>query len=260
LNSLKIRYLRRHDIGKLSSIRISAPFLSIVFAYLQISKSLLKTTSIEKSWFFIDIHMRLFYIPLPESDIISSCDLSYFFVSPDCYKRSLIMYQFISVDPSVCTGCKTCEVACSLFHFGECNPARSAIRVIRREKGGLVTSLPLVCQQCDQASCIDACPTGALYRKSEDSPLTIDEASCSACENCVDACPAECISLDHQTNLPIFCDLCGGQPQCVLLCHSNCLTLENNDKTDDPCRIIRLASLMEAEDLKVKSSPGKGGQ
>lgn len=170
------------------------------------------------------------------------------------------MSRFISVDPSVCTGCRTCEVVCSLFHFGECNPIRSAIRVLRREKGGLVTSLPLVCQQCGQASCIEACPTEALYRESLDAPLTIDEARCSACGNCVDACPAGCISLDNQTNLPISCDLCSGQPQCVLLCHSNCLTLVNNGKADDSNRIIRLASLLEAEDLMAKSAPGKGGQ
>ncbi len=48
------------------------------------------------------------------------------------------MPQFISVDHLVCTGCRECEVVCSLYHFGECNPERSAIRVVRSEKDGLV--------------------------------------------------------------------------------------------------------------------------
>jgi len=169
------------------------------------------------------------------------------------------MPQFISVDHSVCTGCRTCEVVCSLYHFGECNPERSAIRVIRREKGGLVFSLPLVCQQCEQASCIEACPTEAVSRKNEDAPLTIDEERCSACGNCIEACPVGCIALDNQTNLPISCDLCGGQPQCVLLCHSNCLTLGSNDEADDRDRIKRLVNLLETEGL-TESVPGKGGQ
>jgi anaerobic carbon-monoxide dehydrogenase iron sulfur subunit len=170
------------------------------------------------------------------------------------------MSRFISVNPTVCTGCKTCEVACSLFHFGECNPLRSAIRIIRRERGGLVTSLPLVCQQCRQAFCIEACPAHALSREGGDAALTLDEQKCSSCGNCVDACPAGCIFLDNETNLPVSCDLCSGQPQCVMLCHSNCLTFVNDDNADDPDRIKRLAGLLEAEDLTAKSTPGKGWQ
>jgi carbon-monoxide dehydrogenase iron sulfur subunit len=169
------------------------------------------------------------------------------------------MPQFISVDHSVCTGCRTCEVVCSLHHFGECNPARSAIRVIRREKGGLVSSFPFVCQQCKQASCIEACPSQALSRKSEDDPLTVDEERCSACGNCTDACPAGCIFLDNQRNLAICCDLCGGQPQCIPSCHSHSLTLGSSNEAGNQNRIERLASIQEAEDLRG-SVPGKGGQ
>ncbi len=169
------------------------------------------------------------------------------------------MPQFISVDPFVCTGCGTCEVVCSLYHFGECNPERSAIRVIRREKDGLVFSLPLVCQQCKQASCIEACPSEALSRKSEDDPLTVDEKKCSACANCADACPAGCIFLDNQRNLAICCDLCGGQPQCIPLCHSYCLTLGNSDEAGNKNRIEKLASILETEGL-WGSEPRQGGR
>ncbi len=169
------------------------------------------------------------------------------------------MPQFISVDHSVCTGCRTCEVVCSLYHFGECNPERSAIRVIRRERDGLVFSLPLVCQQCQQASCIDACPFEALARKSENGPVMVDEEKCTACGSCIDACPAGCIFLDDQRNLAIACDLCGGQPQCVPLCHSHSLTIGSTDKADDRARIEMLAGILKAEEL-WPSVPGKGGR
>ena len=167
------------------------------------------------------------------------------------------MPQFISVDHSVCTGCRTCEVACSLHHFGECNPQRSAIRVIRKEKDGLVSSFPLVCQQCQQPSCIDACPTEALSKKNGDSPLSVDTEKCSGCGVCTDACPAGCIFVDSQKNQVIFCDLCGGQPQCVSLCHSRCLTQRSGEESGKGERIAKLAMILEAEDLRT-SVQGKG--
>ncbi len=169
------------------------------------------------------------------------------------------MSPFIAVNHSVCTGCRTCEVVCSLYHFGECNPEKSAIRVIRRERGGLVFSLPLVCQQCRQASCLEACPTEAIWRENEGSPLTFDQEKCTGCGMCVEACPAGCISLDQLTNLLISCDLCQGRPQCISLCHSDCLTLEDNDRTGNPKRVERLAGILEAEGL-TDSVPGKGGR
>jgi carbon-monoxide dehydrogenase iron sulfur subunit len=167
-----------------------------------------------------------------------------------------MMPQFISVEPSACTGCRTCEVVCSLYHFGECNPERSAIRVIRREKNGLVFSLPLVCQQCEPSSCVQVCPSQALSRKSENDHLTVDGAKCSGCGICAEACPAGCIFLDNQRNVAICCDLCGEQPQCIPLCHSHCLTLGSSDEASER-RMKRLASILEKEDL-LESLPGRG--
>lgn len=139
------------------------------------------------------------------------------------------MAQYVSVNHLVCTGCRECEVVCSLYHFAECNPERAAIRIMRRERDGLVEPLPLVCQQCEQAPCIDACPTEALFRKGEGGVVTVDEEKCSGCKDCAEACPAGCIFMDRKRNVAICCDLCGGQPQCVDLCHSHCLTLATDD-------------------------------
>lgn len=169
------------------------------------------------------------------------------------------MPQFIAVDHSVCTGCRECEVVCSLYHFGECNPERSAIRVIRKEKDGLVTSLPLVCQQCEQPPCIEACPTEALSRESEPSALTVDQESCSGCGDCVEACPAGCIFMDNKRNVAVCCNLCSGQPQCVALCHSSCLTLSDSNATSGEERVQSLARILEKENL-WGSMARKGGR
>jgi anaerobic carbon-monoxide dehydrogenase iron sulfur subunit len=169
------------------------------------------------------------------------------------------MSPFIAINHSLCTGCRTCEVVCSLYHFGECNPEKSAIRIVRRERGGLVFALPLVCQQCHQASCLEACPTEAIRRENEEASLMFDQEKCTGCGMCTEACPAGCISLDQQTHRLISCDLCQGRPQCISLCHSNCLTLENFDDTGNLKRVKRLVGLLEAEGL-MDSVPGKGGQ
>ncbi len=154
------------------------------------------------------------------------------------------MAQYVSVNHLVCTGCRECEVVCSLYHFAECNPERAAIRIIRRERDGLVEPLPLVCQQCEQAPCIDACPTEALFRKGEGGVVTVDEEKCSGCKDCAEACPAGCIFIDRKRNVAICCDLCGGQPQCVDLCHSHCLTLATDDVSKGE-RILVLAKELE---------------
>ena len=158
------------------------------------------------------------------------------------------MPQFVAVDHSLCTGCKGCEVVCSLHHFSECNPERAAIRVMRKEGEGLVFCLPLVCQQCEQTHCIEACPTEALTREKEPGNIIVDKENCTGCGDCVDACPAGCIFMDVKENVAVCCDLCGGRPLCVDLCHSNCLSLASG--AADSERIENLARIIKQEDLQ----------
>lgn len=167
------------------------------------------------------------------------------------------MPQFIAVNHSVCTGCRECEVVCSLYHFGECNPERSAVRVIRKEEHGLPTTLPLVCQQCDDPPCLEACPVGALSRDEGTALLSVDPEVCTGCGDCFEACPAGCIFMDVRREVAILCDLCGGQPQCVDFCHSNCLTLADSDAPDVRDRLTELAGVLDKEGLqRIRSAKG----
>ena len=157
------------------------------------------------------------------------------------------MVRLIDVSPDLCTGCKTCEIVCSLCHYGECNPQRSAIRVVRQEKRGLVFSLPLVCQQCEKAVCLEACPTGALSQDPERGTLIIDRAMCTGCGDCSSACPAGCIFIDEERSVALACDLCEGEPQCVAFCHAKSLTLVERNPGSEGHDVHLLAEILKAE-------------
>lgn len=45
--------------------------------------------------------------------------------------------KVLAVDPQKCNGCKLCEIACSLFHDGEVDPARSRIHVLEWNLKGI---------------------------------------------------------------------------------------------------------------------------
>ncbi|MBC7078213.1 MAG: 4Fe-4S dicluster domain-containing protein, partial [Synergistales bacterium] len=66
------------------------------------------------------------------------------------------------IRPELCTGCQSCEVACSLYNCGEMNPLRSRISVVKWELKGFF--LPLTCLQCERAVCAQVCPVGAIRR------------------------------------------------------------------------------------------------
>ncbi len=122
----------------------------------------------------------------------------------------------LMVLPERCTGCRTCENVCSYYHEGSFNPARSRIQVVRDVIRGV--NVPLVCQQCEDAPCVAACPTGALSRDAERGLVEIDYSRCIGCKTCVSVCPFGGMSTDPVTNRPIKCDFCGGDPQCVKHC------------------------------------------
>ena len=117
-----------------------------------------------------------------------------------------------------CTGCNSCVFACSLFHDGVVRPSTARLRVLRHQ--GIV-DVPIICWHCPDAPCVQACPTTPkAIVKDPDSGVVrfADENLCVQCGNCVAACPPEFLRPHPDTGLPIFCDLCGGDPQCVKAC------------------------------------------
>lgn len=125
------------------------------------------------------------------------------------------------VYPEKCTGCGTCELACSIAHEGEFRPSASRVGVLRLDEGG--RNVPVMCFQCEDAPCGKACRPGALRRDETSGVVRFDAEKCVGCGLCVKACAYGSISCDRAEKRISKCDHCGGTPQCVAYCPAKAL-------------------------------------
>jgi len=128
-------------------------------------------------------------------------------------------FSIINVDEEKCVGCRICEIVCSLKKEEKINPSRSRIRV---ESVHSHIDLPVLCRQCRDAPCVEACNFDAIYRN-EDNTIIIHSENCTGCRACVEACPFAAIFLNPDTDIAVTCDLCGGEPVCVKYCPTGAL-------------------------------------
>jgi carbon-monoxide dehydrogenase iron sulfur subunit len=133
------------------------------------------------------------------------------------------MTKILVVDHQKCTGCRSCELACSVFHMQASNPGKSAVRIVKETKEGL--NVPVICQQCETPACANICPVQAISRDAETGAMVVNDDLCVGCRLCVVACPFGAVTLDRDRLRAIKCDLCGGdEPWCVRFCEPGALT------------------------------------
>ncbi len=142
----------------------------------------------------------------------------------------------VQVNEKLCLACRECEVACSLYHEGQCNPELSRIRVSFSD---FVPGLPdiRVCKQCTWPACYYACAARwddpAMTIDERTGARVIDESKCRGCAACARACPLTpertvINSKKIERKRTYFkCDLCRGRaegPLCVEVCPGGALT------------------------------------
>jgi Fe-S-cluster-containing dehydrogenase component len=140
----------------------------------------------------------------------------------------------VVADPTRCTGCKRCELACSEFNDGKASHALSRIKVSRnynygprgQQAGsramGQFGNLRIVqdtCKQCPHpVPCATACPNDAIVVDPNTKARVVDPDKCQGCKVCQRACPWEMMVFDKETQKASKCFLCNGKPQCVEMC------------------------------------------
>ena len=82
--------------------------------------------------------------------------------------------------------------------------------------------------QCEDAPCLQACPTAALEKRN-DGVIVVNESKCCGNKACVTACPYGAIFINPDTNMAEKCDFCGHrtdlgmEPACVDVCPTEAL-------------------------------------
>jgi len=136
-----------------------------------------------------------------------------------------LQYRLIA-DMDKCTGCQACSLACSFVKYKEFNPAFARVRILKFDESGV--DAPIVCQQCEEPRCMEACPRNAIIWQAGTGIIVIDDAACDGCGICATACPYAAISVHpasagKRNKVMLKCDLCGGNPECIKWCETGAI-------------------------------------
>ncbi len=153
------------------------------------------------------------------------------------------MSKVLKINIDKCTGCRTCEMVCSLKKEGRVNPSKSRIQIARWDARAV--DIPIVCQQCEAPLCLTICPVNARSRNEKLSNIEIDQDMCIGCQICLVACPFGGNYFDPVTNKVIKCDLCQGDPECVKFCETKAIEYIEETALNIRSRINAAQKIME---------------
>ena len=154
------------------------------------------------------------------------------------------------IDLDTCVGCHACSGNCKEWNTGghaaplaDFDPyGKEATgvwfnRVHAFEAGEGTSShtvyFPRSCLHCEIPACVEVCPTGASYKRSEDGIVLVDEDLCIGCKLCSWACPYGAREYDYDSGVMKKCTLCIDRiynenldeadrvPACVTTCPAN---------------------------------------
>lgn len=113
--------------------------------------------------------------------------------------------------------------------------------------------LPRICEHCLNPACVASCPSGAMYKRSEDGIVLVDQDRCRGWRMCVTGCPYKKVYFNHRTGKAEKCTFCYPRVEVGLptVCSETCvgrlryigLVLYDAD------RVTAAASVRDEQDL-----------
>lgn len=178
------------------------------------------------------------------------------------------------IDIPKCNACYGCFIACKDEYWENDYPPYSAAQprhgqfwmdLIKKERGRYpwvkVAYIPVLCMQCDNAPCVKAAKSGAVYKR-PDGIVIIDPKKAVGQRQIMDACPYHAIFWNEEKQLPQKCTFCvqrleaGKIPKCVQVCPSEALLFGDLDDPKSAVSKIVAAGKTEAFNLERKAKLG----
>jgi Fe-S-cluster-containing dehydrogenase component len=154
------------------------------------------------------------------------------------------------IDINKCTGCYNCFLACrdefagnEYAGYSSAQPmtGQNWIHLIERERGQYpkvkVAYTPIICQHCENATCVKMAPNNAVYRR-PDGIVIIDPVKAKGHKEIIGTCPYRVIEWNEEAQVPQKCTFCAHmldkgekEPRCVEACPTGALVFGD---LDDP--------------------------
>jgi len=167
------------------------------------------------------------------------------------------------IDIDKCNGCYNCQVACKDEHVGNdwtpiAKPQPDTGHFWHKVTDIVQGSVPKVrvrymhdlCGQCDDAPCIAACTSHAIYKRA-DGIAIIDPEKCTGNRACLDACPYGSIYFNSDLNISQKCTFCAhlldddwSEPRCVDACPTGALRFGEEEELKE---LIATAETLPSE-------------
>jgi tetrathionate reductase subunit B len=197
-------------------------------------------------------------------------------VSPQSEGRG-VMAKVMIIDITKCNGCYNCQIACKDEHVGNdwspiAKPQPDTGQFWMRNEDIVRGQVPKVkisymhhiCQHCDDAPCIAACKSKAVYKR-EDGAVIIDPTRCTGQRNCLAACPYGAIYYNEGLQLAQKCTWCAHlldegwkEPRCVDACPTAALKFGEESEFADliaRAEILNLAAAAAAAGADAGAPP-----